>query len=104
MKQSAIEKPVGGALKRSKEEREKRFNTLAILQKMMRENEKFYYKIDECIEEIVSSRLKKYESLEGFAMCKAENLTVGALQNLSWLNGRIKSLVGSEEEGSDLND
>ena len=79
MKQSAIENSVGDALKRSKEEREKR---LAILQKMMEENEKLYYEIDECIGDIVSSRLKKDKSLEGHAMHKMENLMVGALQNV----------------------
>ena len=54
-------------------------------EKAKQELRTLYDEIDECITNIVHSRIHHDEKAEGLAMFKMESLMVGTLQTISWL-------------------
>ena len=54
-------------------------------EKAKQELRTLYDEIDECITNIVHSRIHHDKNAEGLAMFKMESLMVGTLQTISWL-------------------
>lgn len=60
------------------------------MESVIKESTNLYYKIDDCITELLKARLDKNTDKEHEAICEMESLLVGTMQNISWLVGELK--------------